>query len=73
MATARRAGQASPYVWTRPTLVYPEGTRQACVERLRALVVGELGTQKISTGRPNYLELWIPPRTLDPIAVHSVP
>ena len=73
VATARHAGRASPYVWTKPTVVYPEGSSQACIERLRALVIGELGTQKIPTGTPNYLELWIPPRSIDPIAVRSVP
>ena len=68
VSTARRAGRSAPYIWTRPTVVYPEGTAQACIDRLRAITGGNLGTQKIPVGKPNSLELWLPPRTINAIA-----
>ena len=67
VATAARKGRASPYVWTRPTVVHPAASTPACVDRARAWADGRADVQEIGFGKADHFELWIPPRTaVDP-------
>lgn len=66
VATAMRAGRATPYVWSKVTVVYPVGSDPACIEQARASLPGDTGMQPIRYGTSNSFELWIPPRTMLP-------
>lgn len=68
--SARRKGEAAPYVWTRIAVVYPAGSTPACIERARAAVGDDALLQPIGFGTPDTFELWIPPRT---VAVRTAP
>lgn len=69
VATALRKGQAAPYVWSQPAVVYPASSSPACIDRIQGIesTLGE-GTriQPINFGNADAIELWIPPRTTIP-------
>jgi hypothetical protein len=72
VATATRLGRASPYVWKKPTLVYPVGTDPDCIQKAIESFGKLLGLQQIGSGTANSLELWIPPRTLVSVSATQV-
>lgn len=67
VATARRAGRRAPYVWTKPAIVTHLRTDAACLALARGVFAEGVSEQRISMGRPNTLEIWLPPRTVDPV------
>ena len=62
--SARRKGEAAPYVWTRIAVVYPAGSTPACIDRARAALGDDTLLQAIGFGVPDTFELWVPPRTV---------
>lgn len=65
VATARRRNMRSRYVWTKLTLVFPAGTATSCLNRASGFFPQGINMKEIKDGTPNYLELWVPPLTVD--------
>lgn len=69
VATAQRTGGRTPYVWSSPAIVTNTATSDACIARARKAFAIEVRIQKIGYGVPDTIEIWIPPRTTEAIAV----
>ncbi len=65
VATALRRGTRPPYVWRSPSIVTSGRTSDVCLGRARGVFHSEVQVRRIAGGRPDTIEIWISPRSVD--------
>ena len=61
LSAERRNGQ-TPYVWSKPSLLFHTGVSYACMEQVQRTFALQDAILSSSKGAPGVVELWLPPR-----------